>query len=170
MKTLLSRNKQERASMKKIKFFIIVCFSLVLSIHTNVIAAARFTNTFVERPYIDESIVIESTLTISIPDSQLFSATRTISATKTYTIKSKKGKILAAFSLDGTFEYDNKSAACINATYHSSNLDTTWYFSSKSAWKSGNKAIGEFTAKNDDVAQTISETITLTCHTDGTVT
>lgn len=155
------------------KFFCILVSLLTLTTFTpnNISAAALSDYSKTEIIYQDEDITIETTLTIHANNTtgiQTFSTKKSTAATKTATIKSSSGKILATYKLKGTFTYNGKTASCTNAIYSTSIKNAKWSFSSKSARKSSNKAIGSYTLKHTN-GTTKSGSVTLTCNKNGTI-
>ncbi len=70
----------------------------------------------------------------------------------------------------GEFEYTNFNCSCTIATIDYSISNTKWKIPSATATKSGNKAIGNVTAKYYYLGintKTVNETITLTCSATG---
>ena len=86
---------------------------------------------------------------------------------KTYFLKNKSGKVLAKYTLTGTFTYNGSSSTCTKASCSTSVSDSTYSFSQKAAWASGNTAIGSFTLSSSK--QTLSKTLTLTCSANGNI-
>ena len=70
-------------------------------------------------------------------------------------MKNKSGKVLAKYTLTGTFTYNGSSSTCTKASCSTSVSDSTYSFSQKAAWASGNTAIGSFTLSSSK--QTISK-------------
>lgn len=139
--------------------------------HTNVLSD---TNT--EIIYQDDEIIIECTLTIfeSSPDTRLFSTrsakkNKTNIASKTVSIKSSTGSVIANYILTGTFSYNGSSSSCTKATYSSSIKNSNWSFTSKKASASGNKANGSYKLKNSSTGKTKSGSVSITCSKSGVI-
>lgn len=94
-------------------------------------------------------------------------------ATKTYTLKTESGSVVASFKLTASFTYPTITGATCTSVSHSTTIsDSKWSFSEKSSSKSGNTATGSFTANLKSfgiTVQTISRTITLTCDKYGNI-
>ncbi len=102
--------------------------------------------------------------------SSYYSSSKTVSGSKTYTIKNSSGTAVATYKLSGTFKYSSRSATCTSASYTTNISNNYWHFTSASASKSGAAAKGSFTAQCKQfgvVIDTISETLFLTCDTSG---
>lgn len=117
--------------------------------------------------YID-GLVIETVLTVYDTPVQTRAVQRT-SASKVVTAQNQNGKIVATFTLHGTFEYDGKSADCTSASYSKSVSDSTWSFASANAWASANKAYGSYTLSCSANGQTVSGNVVITCSPTGTI-
>lgn len=88
-------------------------------------------------------------------------------ASKTYKIKNRAGATVASYTLTGTFVYNGSSSTCTKASYSTSIYNSIYSFVSKSAYRSGNTAIGSF--KISSSIQTISKTLSLKCSASGTI-
>lgn len=96
------------------------------------------------------------------------------SGTKTGTKKAKyvdsSNVTVWQVSVTGTFTYNGSSATCTSASVAATSYSSNWKISSKSATKSGNKAIGKATAKyyyDGTLVTTTTKTVTLTCDKNG---
>lgn len=96
-------------------------------------------------------------------------AVQNTSASKKVDIQSSTGKLLASFTLYGTFSYDGKSAICTNARYSTAIFDSTWSFTSARAWASANKAYGSYKLSCSANGQTVSDQVTITCSPTGKI-
>lgn len=75
-------------------------------------------------------------------------------------------------TIRGTFSYNGISATCTNSDIVYTIHDSSWKITSATASKSGNKAIGDITAKSYVLGipvQTVNRTLTLTCSANGTL-
>lgn len=158
-------------------------FSLCLIFSSAIIADAKspddFTADYVE--YINEDLYAEVKVSVALPgkhirfsiDNSLYNSavtknsTKQRTATKTYKVKNTFGSVVATYTLTGTFQYNGSSSSCIAASCSTSVSDSFYYFSSKSAKKSGNTATGSFTLSSS--LQTVSKTLTLTCTSNGMI-
>ena len=136
-----------------------------------------FTADYIE--YINEDLYAEIEVSVALPgkhitfstDNSLYhsaaakNSTKQRTAAKTYKIKNTFGTVVATYTLTGTFQYNGSSSSCIAASCSTS--VSFYYFSSKSAKKSGNTATSSFTLSSS--LQTVSKTLTLTCTSNGTI-
>lgn len=164
------------------KRILILFFSLDLFFCSAVITEAKSPDTFAtaEVQYIGENSAPEVKIFVALPnktlrfsvDDSLYHSSRTNTltkqktASKTYKIKNTSGTVIATYTLTGTFQYDGSFSSCIDA-YCSASVSDSYYFSSKSAWKAENTAAGSFTLSSP--LQTLSETLTLECNSNGTI-
>lgn len=159
--------------------FFSFCIILSSTISVEAKSLDDYSSTYIE--YISDDLYAEVTLSVapqnnnssfSINDSLKFkSATRVSSkqksASKTYTIRNKYGKELAKYTLTGAFTYNGSSSTCTRATCSTSIINPTYSFTQKSAWCSGDTAVGSFTLSSS--RQTTSKTLTLTCSANGNI-
>lgn len=87
----------------------LLIFTLLLTV-TPMTTFAAPVQQVTEVCYIDD-LIIETTLTVCDTPVQT-RAVQSVSASKKADIKSSTGKLLATFTLYGTFKYDGKSATC----------------------------------------------------------
>lgn len=154
--------------MKKILSALLILILLLTAAPTTAFAAKILVQQVTtDICYIDD-LVIETVLTVYDTPVQTRAVQRT-SASKVVTAKNQNGKIVATFTLYGTFEYDGKSAACTNASYSTSISDNTWSFSSANAWASASKAYGSYTLIRSINGQTVSDNVMITCSPTGTI-
>lgn len=117
--------------------------------------------------YLGNGIYVETT--IESPNISIC-ATNTITKTKTNKYKDSKGTVLYTVSVTGTFNYTGSSSTCTNAIVNATAPVNDWTVASKSASKSGNKAIGNATVKqylDGHLIQTNYPSVTLTCSATG---
>lgn len=112
------------------------------------------------------TLIIETTSNIGI---QPFATSHTKTASKKYDLKNSAGSIVASYTLTGTFTYNGITSSCTAASCSTSINNNAWKFTSKTASKSGNKAIGSFTAECSTPSQTISKSMSITCSKDGII-
>lgn len=117
--------------------------------------------------YQDEHYTIEVTTIIEEEPCTTYATTQTKTVTKVSNVKNSFGSVVATYTLKGTFRYDGTSATCTNATYTTSTDSIFWSFENTTAYASGAKAIGSFTAKS--LTNTISKTVTITCSNTGVI-
>lgn len=154
---------------KTILFFSIV--ALILSTCSINVSANNLHSTSTTIEYISDDIYIE-TIIIEEQGINFFSTTNTKTASKIYNIKNSSNEILATFKLTGIFSYNGNTSSCTRSSHSTAINDTRWKFVSSTSSKSGNVAIGTFTAKYylfEIETQTISKTITITCDANGNI-
>lgn len=95
-------------------------------------------------------------------------ATNTKTVSKVYEIKNVFGNTVASYTLKGKFSYNGTTATCLSATYSTTTESALWSFESATASVSGAKALGSFTAKT--FAQTVTQSLTITCSKTGEIT
>lgn len=150
--------------MKKI-VSVLLSLIMVLSIAPTVFATQE-SSTYTE--YLDDG----SYLVITIETERLSRATNTITGKKTATYKDNNDETLWTATLKGTFSYTGSSATCTASSITYSITDDAWKITSATASKSGNKAIGNVTAKKYVLGislKTVEKEITLTCSASGTL-
>lgn len=122
--------------------------------------------------YQDNHVTIECTLLTESFTSNFIdtlSATQNKTASKKYTIKNSSGKVIAIYTLTGVFSFNGKSAVCTKSVCSSSIKNKAWRFTSKTADKNNNKAIGSFSIKCNTPNMVISKTLYLTCSKNGNI-
>ena len=117
--------------------------------------------------YVDGEYTITVTTIIEQENISLFATTSSKSVSKVYKIENILGSTVATYTLHGKFTYDGTTATCTSATYSTSTNSSLWSFESATAYKSGAKAIGSFTAKT--LLQTVSDTISISCSKTGVI-
>lgn len=146
-----------------------------LLILTLLLTAAPMTAFAAEAPvqqitavYNTNGLIIQTTVTVYNTPIQT-RAVQSTSASKKVDIKNSTGKMLATFTLHGTFKYDGKNATCTSASYSTSISDSTWSFTSARAWASANKAYGSYKLSCSANGQTVSDQVTITCSPTGKI-
>lgn len=119
--------------------------------------------------YQDAQYTIEVTTIIEQENISLYATTNTKTVSKIYEIKNFLNSTVASYTLKGKFSYDGTTATCTSATYSTTTDSILWSFESTTAYASGAKAIGNFTAKTLIPPQTISDTLTITCSKTGVI-
>lgn len=119
---------------------------------------------------LDESYYME-VITYDTTPSQVSRATasKVKKASKTHNIKNAADATLVSYTLSAEFTYNGTTSTCTYVSHSETVYDSTWYFSSATASKSGNKATGSYTAKCPTLGQTVSNTITITCDANGNI-
>lgn len=155
--------------------------SLLFSSAINTEAKSPDTSSTAEVEYIGEDLASDVEVFVTLPNKTIsFSvndplyhssgtntSTKQKTTSKTYEIKNTSGTVIATYTLTGTFQYNGSSSSCIEAHCSTSVSDSYFYFNSKSARKVGNTASGSFTLSSP--LQTLSETLTLECNSNGTI-
>lgn len=121
--------------------------------------------------YQDDDFTVESNFIPSNYSSsmRLYSTSNQKTVSKKITIKNSSGTTLATYTISGTFSYNGSSATCTNVSYSSSIKKSKWSFISRSASKSGNKAIGSYKLKKSSTGKTYTGSVTITCNKNGTI-
>lgn len=120
---------------------------------------------YISDDYYVETIIEEYSITT-------YSSTSTVKGAKTDNIRNSNNDIIATFKITGTFTYDGSTAQCTAASHSSTINDSAWAFTFKSANRLTNRAIGQYAmqcTQYGTVVQTISDTVTLTCSPNGTL-
>ena len=120
--------------------------------------------------YFEDGSSITTTITQAVNQSQT-RATKTISGSKTSTVKNADGDILFKFKINGTFSVnEGVSSTCTAVSCSASNLASGWSLYSSTTSKSGNtaNATGIFKFKVLGITTQTREVITsLTCDKNG---
>jgi len=117
--------------------------------------------------YLDDGIIVETIIAESYLS---LYAENTKSGKKTKNYKNDSGKILYSVTVHGTFNYNGSTSKCTSSTIEVISNTSDWKVYSKSASKSGNKAIGKATMKryyNGTLLETQYPSVTLTCDKNG---
>ncbi|MCI8635890.1 MAG: hypothetical protein HFJ05_09920 [Eubacterium sp.] len=163
--------------MKKVIAFLL-SFLMFLSVTSNDFYAREFLSdgdasyqNDTEVIYQDDEIVVTCTLVVwkEVSDIGLYSLKQTVRSTKYVSITTIKGKVLATYTLTGTFTYDGSTSTCTNAVCATSVHNTKWHFASQTAAKSGKKAIGSYILKNSSSNKSKSGQLTITCSKSGAI-
>ena len=94
-----------------------------------------------------EGQYIISISTIIEDDVSTYATTGSKTVSKVYKIENIFGSVVATYTLKGKFSYDGTTATCTSATYSTTTESSLWSFESTTAYPSGAKAVGSFTAK-----------------------
>lgn len=149
--------------MKKILLSFLVLGMTIMPIN----ASALEENKVVTIEYLDDGTIVE---TILEETPILLYTEGTKSGKKTRNYKNAAGKILYSVIVKGTFKYNGNTSSCKSAEVVATVSVADWKVVSKSASKSGNKAIGKATMKhyyNGAAIQTTYPSVTLSCDKNG---
>lgn len=123
--------------------------------------------------YFEDGSSITTTITQQVSDIQPFATTKTVSGSKTRTVKNADGDVLYKFKVNGTFSVNiGVSATCTAVSCSASDLASGWSLDSSTTSKSGNtaKATGVFKYKVLFVTTITQETpVSLACDANGTL-
>lgn len=157
--------------MKKI-FSVLISFALIFLLSFNTLATDETVTTtkYSSLEYFEDGSYIEIEI---IEGFSPASAKETRSAklgSKKLTYKNSDGDVQWTATLSGTFTYDGSTCTCTSTGITYSIEDNSWKIPSATSSKSGNKAIGNVTAKYyfwGIPTKTVNEVITLTCSATG---
>ena len=119
--------------------------------------------------YFEDGSSVTTTVT-QITSNDLTRATKTITGSKTKTVKNSDGDVLYKFKVTGTFTVnEGVSSTCTAVSCSASNLASGWSLVSSTKSKSGNKATatGVFEYTVLFISKTQETTATLTCDKNG---
>ncbi len=132
-------------------------------------------NTFATDENSDASIIHFDNgayLVVKVSEINTSRATNTKSGTKSITYKNDDNETMWKATITGTFTYTGSSATCTKASISYNVYADNWKMKEATASKSGNKAIGDVTAKRYLLGipvQTVEQTFYLTCSATGTL-
>lgn len=122
--------------------------------------------------YFEDGSSIITTITQHVNQNQT-RATRTVSGSKTRTVKNADGVVLYKFKINGTFSVnEGVSATCTAVSCSASDCSNGWSLDSSTTSKSGNtaSAVGVFKKKTLFITtQTVETPISLSCDANGTL-
>lgn len=148
--------------MKKL---IAVLFSALLL--TSLIPAASATEADATREYLPDGSYY---VTVIEEESSNPALRTTATKSKTRTYYSASDVALWYVKVTGTFTYGNGTSKCTSSTVTAQTYSSDWKIASKSASKSGNKAIATATADHYWMGApltSLTQTVTLTCSATG---
>lgn len=121
--------------------------------------------------YADEDITITESPTFEENRSkiQALSTQKYVSPTRKYNIKNSSGTLLAVYTLNATFTYNGKTVSCTKSSCSTTIKNKNASFTSTSAGKSGSTATGKYTLKIKSTGKTISNSVSITCSKNGTI-
>lgn len=137
--------------------------SVVVSAKTNDSVISENTEFFEDGSYIVTTLTVEDKDIIS-------KATSTKTGSKTVIIYNANDEKMVTMKLTASFSYTGTSATCTSTSTSYTIHNSYWKVTSATSSKSGNKAIGEFTAKKYTLGiptQIRDVTITITCSNTG---
>lgn len=108
--------------------------------------------------------------TFVVEDNDVTRATSSKTGSKTVVLYNEDKEAMVTMKLTATFSYTGSSATCTNVSPTFTVHNSYWRVTKSTGTKSGNKGIGEFTAKHywlGIVTQTKDITITITCSNTG---
>lgn len=121
----------------------------------------------------DNTYYIETTIEDGARPFTLFAqfTARTVTKTKTTTVKSSDGTSLWSVSITGTFTYDGTTSKCISCSHNAVSYVDSWRIKSVTSQKSGNSATAIAIARHmsGNIANEYSQAVTITCSKNGTV-
>ncbi len=132
-------------------------------------------NTFATDENSDTSIINLNNgayLVVEISEININRATNTKSGTKSITYKNDNNESMWKATITGTFTYTGSSATCTKASINYNVYADNWKMKEAISSKSGNKAIGDVTAKRYLLGipvETVNQTFYLTCSATGTL-
>lgn len=109
---------------------------------------------------------------VTVEENTILRATKTKSGSKTIDIYNNNNEKIFDATITGTFTYTGSSATCTNATISYNIYADNWKMKEATASKSGNKAVGDVTAKRYLLGipvETVEQTFYLTCSATGTL-
>lgn len=156
--------------MKKLLMLLLVS-ALIFTTNISEAKANAVTIVSQDTVHLSNGMYIE-TIIVEERSNSTFATTNTKTASKIAYIKNSSNTTIATFKITGTFTYDGSTAQCTAASHSSTINNSAWTFTFKSANRLTNRAIGQYAiqcTQNGTVVQTISDTITLTCSPNGTL-
>lgn len=121
--------------------------------------------------YADDDIVIEEILIVYDTDGEAASrAASTKTASKTYNIKNELDRVVATYTLYGTFSYNGASAACTSASHSTNIINQLWKISLAVSSRSNSKAVGNFAVDCALSDHHVSGSLTISCDRYGNIT
>lgn len=152
--------------MKKIASVFLLSLMLFSICSFNIFAANENSNTSII--HLDNGAY----LVIEVSEINISRATNTKSGTKSITYKNDDNETMWKATITGTFTYTGSSATCTKASISYNVYADNWKMKEATASKSGNKAIGDVTAKRYTLGipvETVEQTFYLTCSATGTL-
>lgn len=155
--------------MKKL-FVLMLSVSLIFAVIHPCFAEDRVQDNQVEYTYFEDGCYIISIISDETTGIERRSTTTTTKS-KTSTYYNNSDVALWYVKVTGSFTYGDGSAKCNSSSVTAGSYSSNWKISDKSASKSGASATAKATGKLYDgsiVIQTVPETVTLTCTSQGT--
>ncbi len=157
----------EVTNLKKLISVFLLCLTLfsICSFST----FATYQNSDTSIIHLDNGIY----LIVEVSEINISRATNTKTGTKSITAKDENSnETIWEATITGTFTYTGSSATCTNASISYNIYADNWKMKEATASKSGNKAIGDVTAKRYLLGipvETVERTFYLTCSATGTL-
>lgn len=158
--------------MKNIKLIMAVLTALIMIFALAVpVMADENTGETVESvtvEYLEDGSYYETVITVDANengDSGIMSTAKTRTGSKKTSYKNKSGAVLWYVKVTGKFTYNGSTSKCTSASATAASNSSSWKIIDKSSSKSGNKAIGKATAKEQSTS--LTRTVTLSCSKTG---
>lgn len=157
--------------MKKIVSFLI-SLTLLFLFSFNSLALNESANPtkYTSIEYFEDGSYIETEIITSFSSASAIETRTTKLGSKRLTYMNSDGDVEWTATLSGTFTYDGSTCTCTSTSITYSIENTKWKIPSATSSKSGNRAIGNVTAKYYFLGintKTVNEVITLTCSATG---
>lgn len=152
--------------MKKLITSILLAVLLLGCLPTNTLAVSAQTQKENVIWFDDGSYI---TITLTETGSR---ASGTKTGTKTYNYSASNGDVAWKVVLTGTFTYTGSSATCTASSCNVTIYNSAWYVVSKTASKSGNKALADLTMGRKLLGIMVSKkslSMQITCSANGTL-
>lgn len=158
--------------MKSIKSIMVALTTLIMifALAVPVMAFEKIGETVqsVTVEYLEDGSCYETIITVDDTvsgDSGIMSASKTKTGSKKTTYKNKSGDVLWYVKVTGKFTYNGSTSKCTSASASAVSNSSSWKIIDKSSSRSGNKAIGKATAKEQSTS--LTRTVTLSCSKTG---
>lgn len=118
--------------------------------------------------YLEDGSCYETVITVDDNengDSGIMSTAKTRTGSKKTSYKNKSGDVLWYVKVTGKFTYNGSTSKCTSASASAVSNSSSWKIIDKSSSRSGNKAIGKATAKEQSTS--LTRTVTLSCSKTG---
>lgn len=163
--------------MKKFITTLLLTAVVSISIGKSSVKAATFTpTTQPEIIYFDNGFYLETTIENSSRIQEkigisLFSTAKSITKSKTATMKNANGVIQWSVTIKASFTYNGLSSKCTSCSHSTTTPSNTWSIKKVSSSKSGNSATAEATATYSfgNISKDYSKAVTIQCSKNGTV-
>lgn len=159
----------KRSAAKSISILLSIVMCILLSIQPAFAQTDTQTVYYNVISFEDGSYIVDE-IHVSNPDPSgigIMAATKSKTATRTYTGYNKSNTKCWSFTLKGTFQYDGSTSKATAASSSYTTYVSGWKCSSKTATYSGNTAKGTATFKHLTTSANVA--IGLKCSADGTI-